>query len=341
LIFRTNRIGLVSGEGDQLKRLHKLIFLQGAKEITAVTEEKVIVPAGTSTTLPTPDDLERWGLQTTGALTSKYTGAGVKVGFADTGLDLDHPDFKTRVDATFSAIPQVPPQDGNGHGTECAGIACGPMNPLSVPRYGVAVNARIIVAKVINDAGIGAQGWVVDGCNRAVANGCRVICLALQDTVMQGQLPDPVYETLGRTCLEQGTLLIAAAGNDSNRSIGNQRPVASPANCVSILGVGAVGSRNGQIEIAEFSNIGGLNGAGSDVDIAAPGVQVASSALGGYGCFSGTSHAAAFVAGIAALLFEANPTLSAADVQRLLLQNAQKLGLLPADVGAGLAQAPQ
>lgn len=341
LVFRELRIGLVSGEADHRERLQKLISSTYPQTITAITAEKVMVRSSSSSSLPLADGSPSWGIEAIGALISKFTGNGVRVGIADTGLDLNHPDFKNRVAASFSAVPQLSPQDRNGHGTECTGIACGPMNPLSIPRYGVAVNASIVVAKVINDVGIGAQSWVVDGCNWAVANGCRVVCLALQEATMPGQLPDPVYETMGKTCLDRGTLLIAAAGNDTNRSVGNLRPVASPANCVSIMGVGALQNRSGQFRVAKFSNVGGINGAGSDVDIAAPGVNVASLSVDGYGVFSGTSHAAAFVTGIAALLFEANPSLGPLDIWRLLTQNAHKLDFSPPDVGAGLAQAPQ
>jgi subtilisin family serine protease len=343
LVFRNLEIGILAGARDSLKRISDLVSADPSGPIVAVTRERVVKalnsPAGASQVL---DATATWGLNVTGIATSRFSGRGVRIAMLDTGLDMRHPDFSGRVFGAFTPIPNTNPQDVNGHGTQCTGIAAGPTVPSAAPRYGAAGNCEIHVAKVLTDAGIGAQGWVIAGCDWAVARGCRVICLALQDAVSPGEPPDPVYEALGRKCLASGTLLIAAAGNKSNRSIGSLRPVSSPANCVSIMAVGAVGILNGQMRVAEFSDAGG-NGPGSDVDIAAPGVSIGSSCPLPleYTIGSGTSQAAAFVTGIAAMLLEQNPALSAVDLWRAVTQTARRIPFPSSDVGSGLVQAPQ
>src|SRR3546814_13869790 len=56
---------------------------------------------------------------------------------------------------TRSLIDGQTVQDGNGHGTHCAGIACGPLKPEAAPRYGVAGDALLYAGKVLSDEGSG------------------------------------------------------------------------------------------------------------------------------------------------------------------------------------------
>jgi subtilisin family serine protease len=367
IVYARTGIALLSGEDDQLERVSGMI--SGSGPIVAVNPEGITVPSdlprssqrelallrgyhaavssfldqNTENSQSVLDATVDWVVGITGAATSKFTGSGVKIGFADTGLDLGHPDFQGRVVAAASAVPNANAQDFVGHGTHCTGVACGPMNPASVPRYGISPNSQIVVVKVMTDASVGAQGWVVSGCEWAVANGCRIICLAIQEPVSPGQGFDVTYEQLGRFCLTSNTLLIAAAGNDSDRGLGSIRPVSAPANCPSIMAVGAAGFANGNVFIANFSNAGGVNGAGSDVDLVAPGVSVPSALPmpTAYGVISGTSQAAAVVAGVAALGLQMHPELNALGLWRALQGTARKLSFPTSDAGAGFVLAPQ
>lgn len=89
-----------------------------------------------------------------------------------------------------------------------------------------------------------------------------------------------------------------------------------------------------------FSN-GGINGQGGEVNIAAPGRDVRSAAPGGgYQSLSGTSMATPHVAGVLALLAQANPNASAADLKAGLMSGAFPLTQPARDVGSGLLQAP-
>jgi subtilisin family serine protease len=143
---------------------------------------------------------------------------------------------------------------------------------------------------------------------------------------------------VARRALAAGTLIIAAAGNESNRPA-FIAPVGHPANCPSILAVGAL---DPMLQVSFFS-CGARNPQGGQVDIAAPGRNVRSSWLlpQQYNSISGTSMATPHVAGIAALWLQANPAMGGGVLGWLLLQNAQHLPLLASDVGAGLVRAPQ
>lgn len=280
-----------------------------------------------------------WGLQATKATASRFAGAGIKIAVLDTGFDLQHPDFVGRRIVSRSFVSGEPVQDGHGHGTHCVGTACGPLHPGQLPRYGVASEADIYVGKVLSNAGRGADSGILAGIEWAITNGCAVVSMSLGATQCEGSPapPSQVFENVGRRALAKGTVIIAAAGNESQRP---QQicPVDHPANCRSIFAVAAVDSR---FQVAPFS-CGGLSPQGGQVDIAGPGVGVRSSLPKTrlYGLKSGTSMATPHVAGIAALFAEANPTVRGDALLNLLVQNAQRLPVPARDVGSGLVQAP-
>lgn len=289
-----------------------------------------------------------WGLQATKVDTSTLCGRGVKVAVLDTGLDLDHPDFRGRAITHASFIPGQSVQDENGHGTHCVGTACGPRTPTRGTRYGIAYESEIYVGKVLTNQGSALGRSTLAGIEWAVRNGCHIISMSLGGLVLPGQSYIRAFETTARAALQQGSLIIAAAGNDSRRSQSLVRPVSSPANCPSIMAVAAV---DRALRVADFSNAA-IN-PDAAVDIAGPGVEVYSSApepaapqqpphfrqwAAQYDTISGTSMATPHVAGIAALLREANPNLAAGALWRLLVSRATPLPYPAADTGAGLVQ---
>jgi len=277
-----------------------------------------------------------WGLQAIRASLSSLTGRGVKIAVLDTGVDTDHPDLAGRVDATASFVPGEAVEDGHGHGTHCIGTAAGPANPQQEPRYGVASEARVLAAKVLSNAGSGTDGQILAGMAWAVAHGARVISMSLGAPVRPGELFPQTYEHLAQRALQRGAVIVAAAGNDSRRPQSIE-PVGRPANCPSIL---AVGSLDKAITPSFFS-CGGINGVGGEVNIAAPGRDVRSAAPGGgYQSMSGTSMATPHVAGVLALLAQADPNASATDLKASLLASAFPLTQPVRDVGSGLLQAP-
>ncbi len=278
-----------------------------------------------------------WGLRLTRTAMSPYTGKGVRVAVLDTGMDLGHPDFAGRAITARSFVVGETAQDGHGHGTHCIGTACGPRKPGQLPRYGIACDAEIFVGKVLSNQGSGTDSGILAGIQWAIRNHCAVVSMSLGAPAQPGQRFSEIYETVARRALGYGTLIIAAAGNESRRPE-SIAPVGHPANCPSIMAVAAVDE---QLQIAYFSS-GGINIHGGQVDIAGPGVAVYSSwprpQL--YNTISGTSMATPHVAGIAALLSEQNPDVRGGPLGWLLLQSALRLVQASRDVGSGLVQAP-
>ncbi|WP_165227307.1 S8 family peptidase [Aquisphaera insulae] len=288
------------------------------------------------------DAVSTWGLKATRVTNSRFSGRGIRVAVLDTGLDLRHPDFSGRTISSRSFVAGQQVQDGHGHGTHCIGTSTGPERPGQVRRYGCAFRAEIFAGKVLSNAGSGADTGILAGIEWALTNGCRVISMSLGAPVQPDEPFSPIYENVGRRALRAGALIVAAAGNDSrNPATGVRleppRPVGRPANCPSIMAVGAL---DRVLAVGSFSN-GGLNPNGGGVDIAGPGVDVFSSwpMPTRYRTISGTSMATPHVAGIAAMWSEAQGATGAA-LWQLMTGSARRLRLSARDVGSGLVQAP-
>ena len=302
------------------------------------------------------DNAATWGLQATKVVDSNYSGAGIKVAVLDTGLDLTHPDFAGRSITSRSFITGEEVQDLQGHGTHCIGTACGPLNPpdpSSPMRYGVAHNAEIFAGKVLSNQGFGADEGILAGIDWAVTNGCHIISMSLGAPASPGTPFSRIYEDIARRALSRGTLIIAAAGNESNRP-GFVSPVGRPANCPSIMAVAAL---DNELGVSFYSN-GSINPDGGAIDIAAPGGNAGRVPLPQiystwttdpnavrppgalrYRAISGTSMATPHVAGIAALYAEATGKRGL-ELWALLMRDARRLPLSSIDAGIGLVQAP-
>ena len=153
-----------------------------------------------------------------------------------------------------------------------------------------------------------------------------------------GEPFDPAYERAAAYALENGSLIVAAAGNESERRFGFIAPVGAPANSPSILAVAALDQ---SLMEADFS-CGGINDNGGEVDIAAPGVAIYSSwpLPRGYRRLSGTSMACPHVAGLAALHAESSGGLRGTALAQQVIASVQDIGRPQRDTGAGLAIAP-
>ena len=276
-----------------------------------------------------------WGLQATGVSTSSRRGTGIKLAVLDTGLDLLHPDLAGRKITSQSFVSGEGVQDGHGHGTHCIGTSCGPLNPGTSRRYGIASEAQIFAGKVLGTNGKGDDTTILAGIDWAVRNGCQVISMSLGADV---RWVSTGYETAGRRALDAGSLIIAAAGNNAKRPK-DKGFVGVPANSRSIMAVAAVDPGMG---IAPFSARSNAFARGGQVDIGGPGVDVYSTAPmpTRYATHSGTSMATPHVAGIAALWATAGGG-TGATLWSTLVRTARRLSLPSSDVGAGLAQAPQ
>lgn len=315
-----------------------ITYLRGYKDAVNHLFEKATAGSGTDESgepsVTYIDDAQStWGLKATNVVSSRWTGRGIKVAVLDTGMDLNHPDFRGRSITKKSFVPGQTEQDGHGHGTHCIGTACGGKD-VNGRRYGVASESAIFVGKVLSNAGSGATAGIIAGMEWAVTSGCQVISMSLGANINS---PSTAYQTAGQRALAAGCLIVAAAGNNANRSAGNFGFVGQPANSGSIMAVGAL---DNQLRVANFSARSGTF-PGSAVDIAAPGVAVYSSVKmpQRYAIFNGTSMATPHVAGIGALYAQAFRARGA-QLYQMLVSRARRLPLDARDVGAGLVQAP-
>jgi subtilisin family serine protease len=332
-LFHRLGAGLVHVDPDQLAALHA----QRRGDIVSIEPERIVKAIQLASDTSSSETKDAWGLQTTGVTHSRFSGRGVRVAILDTGLDLKHPDFAGRTIVSQSFVSGESVDDVNGHGTYCAGVACGPALPQQPPRYGVAGDAELYIGKIIAHNGSGADGNILAGIDWAVRSGCAIVSLSVGTPVAPGEPYSTIYEQVAQRALAAGTLIIAAAGNDSLRP-DCIAPVDHPANCPSILAIAAV---DVYLRIAPFS-CGGINANGGEIDLAAPGVAIRSSwpRPNLYRTNSGTSMASPYVAGIAALLAEANPSSRGRDLRALLTKGVLPLPFPARDVGTGLIQAP-
>jgi len=263
-----------------------------------------------------------WGLLACKVPPSTRDGNGIKVAILDVGFDLGHPEFAGRPITSATFVGQ-PVQDLNGHGTHTAGTAAGPQSPAGpIQRYGIAFKSRMFIGKVLNNSGTGTQAQVLAGMNWAITNRCEVISMSLGAPAG----PQPSYTAAGQAALNNGCLIVAAAGNSG------PGPTEAPGNSPTIMSVAAVDIN---LQPAPFSCIG-------KVDIAGPGVNVFSSWIRPllHKTISGTSMATPHVAGCAALWAQTNPALRGIALRAKLLATVKHLPFGPTIVGAGLVQAP-
>ena len=266
-------------------------------------------------------------------------GAGVKVAIVDTGIDMDHPDFAGRIQATRDFTGKGSAADGHGHGTHVASIAAG-SGAASGSRYvGVAPAALLYVAKVLTDEGGGMMSDVMAGIEWAVDEGAQVINLSL-GAPGPGD-GDDALSVLCDAAVEEGVVVCAAAGN-SGPGAGTVGP---PGVARLVITVGASNKSDG---MASFSSRGPTSDGRTKPDVVFPGVGIVAARAAGtsmgtpvdarYTSASGTSMATPHATGAVALLLEAYSSLAPADVKDVLMRTAKDLGLDGNTQGAGRSQ---
>ncbi|MGW0520564.1 type VII secretion-associated serine protease mycosin [Crossiella sp. NPDC003009] len=245
-------------------------------------------------------------------------GAGVTVAVVDSGVDADHPQLAANVlrGKDFYYIGALPGNfDCVSHGTAVAGIiAAGEAGKAGF--RGVAPGAKILPVRVSDrDLTEGGGAAAIDpavlarGIWWAVDQGVKVLNLSLSGPVDNALIRDAVAHAVSKD-----VLVVAAAGNQQQQDSQLVGRPSYPAAYPGVLGVGAIdidGARLPASQLGEF------------VDLVAPGAKVlGTTRAGGHSYFTGTSFAAPFVAGTAALVRARWPELSAAEVTRRLLATA-------------------
>jgi thermitase len=247
---------------------------------------------------------------------------GVRIGVIDTGIDQAHPDLsgQTVACARFEDLMQVDQcDDDNDHGTHVAGtIAAKANNGIGVA--GVAFNADLVVCKALDEFGSGSIADVASCISWVSSQGAKVISMSLTGgatTTIQNAVANAWDNG-------HGAVIVAAAGNE-----GDDR-VDYPAGYPEVVSVAATDNRDAR---ADFSNVN------SDVEIAAPGVDVLSTVPGGgYARFSGTSMATPHVSGVAGVLWQLHPTENAAAIRFRLDAAVNDLGPAGRDTSFGFGR---
>lgn len=276
------------------------------------------------------------------------TGKGVTIAVFDSGIDTGHPDLAAKVLASHDAtlpdtVPrtvlgqQVPvvPDTTDGHGTHVAGIAAGPGTQSGGRFVGIAPGAGLVNVKVFDGSGSGSSSYVLTGIDWVLERKDSLKVRVLQMSL--GGKPTDGTDALSRAVdavADQGLLTVAAAGNNGP----GEKTVGVPGVARRALTVGAVDK---SLKIAPFSSRGPTIDGREKPEIVAPGVGItstlpAAAASGGYyGTQSGTSMAAPHVAGVAALVFEANASLTPAMTKFVLIASSKALGPTPHRWDAG------
>jgi serine protease AprX len=288
---------------------------------------------------------------------STYTGAGVSVAVLDTGVS-PVADLGNRVLARVDFTPEHDGYDRFGHGTHMAGIVAGNGAASAGGWVGTAPGANIVSVKVAGADGstdvsvvLAGLEWIVE--HRAQYN-IRVLNLSFGTDSTQPYQVDPLDYAVERAWFA-GIFVVVSAGNRGPGPGTLNKPGDDPF----VLTVGAADLRNtipaSDDVIAEFSSSGPATG--TKPEISAPGVTIVSSrAIGSavdvahpsarvgdaYFKGTGTSQAAAVVSGIAARMFQANPSLTPNVAKAILMGTAGKAnGLKSAPLvdAAGAVQA--
>jgi type VII secretion-associated serine protease mycosin len=251
------------------------------------------------------------------------TGKDVKVAVIDTGVDDHNPQLKDKVDdtATLLVDTSVKPQqlvqggaktDPVGHGTRVAGIIAAAHRD-GVGFVGLAPDAKILSIRQNDDAGHGDVKTLAQAITIAVAKGAQVINISqdVRSTTDSADFNDGGALKSAVDAAEAAkVVVVAASGNDGQDS--PTYPAAYP----TVLGVGASDRNNERAPFSEY---------GTFVKVAAPGVDMLSTVPGGGQCVdNGTSFAAPYVAGVAALLVGKHPDWTPRQIRARIEQTAQR-----------------
>lgn len=327
---------------------HDLRRVNNSPNSFKIVPEKIIQKQVSLTQPPLTDDyLEKekncsWGIHKLQVLLSDYDGKGVTIGILDTGIDINHPDFirhypNRKIEADY--IIGKSPQDRDGHGTHCIGIASGFKDANGV-RYGVASKSNIYAVKVLNKHGKGKQWSVLKGMDKAIDYGCNVISMSLGTQHNSKDNYDIAYERMVKKADDNNCIIVTAAGNDSDRPK-TKNAIGYPASGNTIITVNAI---NNNFMIYELANQAKYR-YDQDIDFVAPGVQVYSawSRTGkpkkANHVMTGTSMATPFVAGLVALLKQKFPYATNSQIKQSLFNltdEEQRKKLDVWDYGQGL-----
>ncbi|MEU5304790.1 type VII secretion-associated serine protease mycosin [Streptomyces noursei] len=244
------------------------------------------------------DDIKEtpWSLQRllTDQMWASGKGEGITVAVIDTGVDAGNKQLQDAIEGPGKSYVKdgKPTQDKVGHGTKVAGIIAARPNTTS-GFYGLAPKAKVVPFQQTSDEQAGTADTLARAIDDAITAKVDIINISQGTNAKRGDLA-PLEQAV-KKAQQAGILIVAAAGNSGGSGEEqNIYPAAYSENYDNVLAVAASDRSN---ERASFSQPGRF------VNIAAPGVDMVSTVpLGGNCVDQGTSFAAPYAAGAAALL---------------------------------------
>lgn len=243
-------------------------------------------------------------------------GLNINVAVLDQGIELTHNDLSQNI-ASISYDTESnssPSQIFGDHGTHVAGTI-GAIKDNNLQVVGVAPSSTLISISNSLQGIPNSRIKRADGINWAWQNGVDIISNSWRSAVQYDVIDEAIENALTNGRGGLGTIVVFSAGNSGNTN----PPVNYPANSnPNILAVGSITSYGSRSNFSSYSD---------ELDIVAPGSSILSTVLNNNtGVKSGTSMAAPYVSGIAALILSVNPDLTALEVNNIIEETAQKVG---------------
>lgn len=222
------------------------------------------------------------------------TGAGIAIAVIDSMMDAEHPELKGAVVKRFDAF-DTPTTTSDAHGTAIAGLIAAHDKLLGAAPRALIFAVSAFAPNGDKDPASGTSWRIIRGLDWSVGAGARIANLSFAGP------EDPL---LGRAIAEaykRGVTMIAAAGNAGPKS-----PPLYPASDKNVIAVTAIDASD-----KLYSRASG----GKHIAFAAPGVDVLTTGpKGAYDLATGTSMAAAYASGVAALILDKNPKIGPAEI---------------------------
>jgi len=269
-----------------------------------------------------------------------YDGSGVTVAIIDTGIDGAHASLDDLDDDNSTNDPKVIgffdpvnnpdltngtevfPYDDQGHGSHCAGTTAGTGAP-NYEHIGMAPQANLVGVKVLDAGGSGSFATVMRGMEWTVDNryqfNIRAASMSLggPGAIEWTSSEEDSVNRYANTMVRSGIALFIAAGNN-----GVSAQIGTPGSAEDVITVGALDKNSA---IAIYSSQGPTEEGRVKPNIAYVGSSVMSVAFNTgdqYTDMSGTSMATPGAAGVAALMYQANPDLSPFDIRNIMQETA-------------------
>jgi subtilisin family serine protease len=344
-VFRASRSVLLDLKPEELKQLTSEVdtvadcYPNRTLRVPAVVEAKSLPQRAAD------NKASAWGIYRIGAMSAwgayNARGRNVTVGVLDTGIDPVHPDLQGKIaawaefDSNGEKVRDSEPHDTDQHGTHVAGTIVG--GNASGRWIGVAPDAKVAAAMVLDGKKGGTDAQVLAGIDWALEQGVHVISMSLGGLTLDQEAPS-AYTAAILTSIRAGVPVVVSIGNEGGQTSGN------PGNDLFAFSVGATdpedrcaGFSGGRTQIifeSSFISDEFLPLPYSKPEVSAPGVAVQSSVpRGKWANLSGTSMAAPHVSGALAVILSATNGLRTVPaeeraflLQDLLIGSVEELG---------------